>query len=136
MHQIKQHHPEQHAAETDIANHAIIHLLGYCQHLAPAAGIDEGERTLDDKNQGDSDRKYLPEIHLLSRSVRRALTTRLLGTPCPASWAGSAPLHGQGLPLSMGRVCPSPWAQKTASSAPFVKTLKPTVAEVYHSCRG
>ena len=61
--------PEQHTAEADIANRTIIHFLGHRQHRPPATRADKWQHAFHDEEQRNRNRKYLPEIHTLSRTT-------------------------------------------------------------------
>ena len=66
MHQIQYNDTEQHAAQANIADHPVIHLLHHYKHGAPAIWPDERQHSLDNKYHCDRYRKYLPKVHMRS----------------------------------------------------------------------
>lgn len=54
-----------------MANRTIIHFPGHRQHCPPATGAGKRQHAFKDEEQRNSDRKYLPEIHTLSRTTTR-----------------------------------------------------------------
>jgi hypothetical protein len=63
MHQIQYNDPEQHTAQTDTANHPVIHLFRHRQHCAPAIRADKGQHAFNNEYEPNSNRKHLPEVH-------------------------------------------------------------------------